>query len=251
LVLDPPLSATSIGPDYILPGGRVVRRGADRLDLFPGSNNRFPWLPLAACLTLIVLASIAGFAEWGGPFTVAVLVAAATLFGLLIFAKLAAQRRPLARFDRRSGQFTYCAPTDAHTFPLDAIVAIQTLRFVQTRAFGAEDREAWELNIALGGPKPKRLCLACGGVEDRRSPGRQLADFLGVPLVSHLITSARVFDVSEFDGRGPDAHANRAETLTRTAESAAPFAVSSMQELLSQATRLPERLRSAGERTSG
>ncbi len=195
LATESQLSTVSIRADFIRPGGRFVRRGADRFELFPRASGRFAWGPLVGCLTFASLAVVDDRYESGVTFLVGLFVAVATVFGVWTVAAFVARRRPVARFDRRAGRFTYWAPSDTLLFPLNSVVAVQTLRYGPHvgAAAGASfrNRDSWEVNVVVGGSQAKRLCVACGGA-DESSPGRALAEFLETPLYSHLAQGGSV-----------------------------------------------------------
>lgn len=188
------VATASIRADYIQPGGRLARRDDGCLNILPPAGQRFPWVRISACLTLVVAAGIAAFfGAPGGGLWVAVPAVAAVGCGLGALSNVAGRRRAVARFDRRMNQFDYHAPTDTVTFPLEAVAGIQILHFSHMQP-GAGETEAWELNVLIEGSPVKRFCVACGVGGNGAAAGRELAEFVGVPLISHPIVSTWTFN---------------------------------------------------------
>jgi hypothetical protein len=149
----------------------------------------------------MIAAFVAGLAAHSGVWVVTLAILA-VVCGLRALAKVVTCRRPVARFDRAANQLVYHSPTDTVSCSLDEVVAVQILRCAPPRG-AADDREAWELNVVIGGASVSRFCLACGAPGDDCGAGRRLAEFLEVPLISHPIASTWAFGAQRVFARPP------------------------------------------------
>jgi hypothetical protein len=166
-------------------------------------------------ITMLVFTTVEHFrqhTDWGGR-AFGIVVTLFTFAGFFVLVRLLGSGQRWLRFDRESGLLTisrrpfwsfWRRPRVVDSRPLADLVGVQLIYCgVQEESYEVGEPgtpgsvtyrqyHSYQLNLVLHGESEPRLNLA-GHSDDRwmREAGRQLADFLGVPLIDQARTSVR------------------------------------------------------------